>query len=94
MQRRTKSIRQAVQRAAEILEPHGITVEKDGEGFRIIMEDKGPKRNAARTLALLADVAKWKEVDLSPIRWYGQVPTKGLSGWQVAALRDIQLKLD
>lgn len=81
--------------AAERLAPHvdGVSIERVKGGFDISTDGVGTtrKKNGVKTLAYLASVVRLSfGTDLDEVRdavrWIGRIPSRGLAGWQEAAL--------
>ena len=73
--RRTKSPRQAVERVTS--------------AFPDVGRPELPKR-PVQELAFILDLLKRRHADRNlvheQVRWYGRIPTRGLSGWEEEAL--------
>lgn len=91
--RRTKNLRTAVFRVGDILYPHGVIVSPVGARWEIIYRGDPVTKTTAPALAHLVEIANHLGVDLGAVRWYGKVPTRGLSAWQSQVLEAFRMEV-
>lgn len=93
MNKKTKNIRQALERLAHVMD---VKLTKVGAKFS--SPAWAGSKNAKKALAFLADRERRtrtsETVRMEDVRWYGIVPTSGLSAWEQEALEWLHLERD